>query len=88
MRWKGKIGYIRAPILPWYSTLTGKHAGDVRTFENLTFLKVFGAGHMVVVQSDVTYLANFLFHSQVPFDQPENALDFFDKWLASIPIAN
>ncbi|KAG1047184.1 hypothetical protein G6F43_010356 [Rhizopus delemar] len=70
MRWKGKIGYIRAPVLPWYSTLTGKHAGDVRTFENLTFLKVFGAGHMV------------------PFDQPENALDFFDKWLASIPIAN
>ncbi|RCH80744.1 hypothetical protein CU097_003785, partial [Rhizopus azygosporus] len=70
MKWSGQEGYNAAPTEPWYSDLTGKHAGDVRSFGKLTFLKIFEAGHMV------------------PFDQPENALDFFNKWLNELPLAN
>lgn len=70
MKWKGKEGYNNALTKPWFSDLTGHQAGDVRSFDNLTFLKVFNAGHMV------------------PFDQPENSLDFFNKWLYSLPLAN
>ncbi|KAI9478049.1 MAG: Alpha/Beta hydrolase protein [Benjaminiella poitrasii] len=61
--WSGKEGYNAAPFEKWYSDLTGQHAGDVRSYGNLTFLRIFDAGHMV------------------PYDQPENALDFFNKWL-------
>ncbi|KAG0736544.1 hypothetical protein G6F23_010887 [Rhizopus arrhizus] len=70
MKWKGKEGYNSALTKPWFSDFTGRQAGDVRSFDNLTFLKVFNAGHMV------------------PFDQPENSLDFFNKWLYSLPLAN
>ncbi|GAA5815666.1 hypothetical protein MFLAVUS_009179 [Mucor flavus] len=70
MEWSGKEGYNAAVDEKWYSDLTGKHAGDVRSFNNLTFLRIFDAGHMV------------------PYDQPENALDFFNKWLSDLPLAN
>lgn len=49
MKWNGQEGYNAAPTEPWYSDLTGKHAGDVRSFGNLTFLKIFEAGHMVLM---------------------------------------
>lgn len=49
MEWSGKDGYNAAPTEKWYSDLTGNHAGDVRTFGNLTFLRVFDAGHMVII---------------------------------------
>ncbi|KAI8369176.1 Alpha/Beta hydrolase protein [Choanephora cucurbitarum] len=70
MKWSGQQGYNEAPVEKWYSDLTGQHAGDVRTFGNLTFLRVFDAGHMV------------------PYDQPKNSLDFFNKWLNGLPLAN
>lgn len=47
MEWSGKEGYNAAVDEKWYSDLTGKHAGDVRSFDNLTFLRIFDAGHMV-----------------------------------------
>ncbi|KAF7725282.1 hypothetical protein EC973_000292 [Apophysomyces ossiformis] len=64
MKWSGQEGYRHAIDQPWYSLTTGEQAGEVRTYGNLTFLRVFDAGHMV------------------PYDQPENALDFFARWLA------
>ncbi|KAI8636895.1 Alpha/Beta hydrolase protein [Parasitella parasitica] len=70
MEWSGKQGYNNAPKEKWYSDFTGTQAGDVREFSNLTFLRIFNAGHMV------------------PYDQPENALDFFDKWLNNISLIN
>ncbi|KAG2214852.1 hypothetical protein INT46_000150 [Mucor plumbeus] len=70
MEWSGKQGYNESPTEKWFSDLTGNHAGDVRTFENLTFLRIFDAGHMV------------------PYDQPENALDFFNKWLSDNSLIN
>ncbi|CAO3678228.1 unnamed protein product [Rhizopus stolonifer] len=73
MNWKGKEGYNKASTKPWYSDLSRTMAGNVRSFENLSFLKVFDAGHM---------------YFQVPLDQPENSLDFFNKWLNSRSLAN
>ncbi|KAI9277814.1 Alpha/Beta hydrolase protein [Sporodiniella umbellata] len=70
MKWPGQKGYQQAPTEPWYSDLTGQKAGEVRSFGNLTYLKIYEAGHMV------------------PFDQPENALDFFNKWLDNLSLAN
>ncbi|KAG0168586.1 hypothetical protein DFQ28_004712 [Apophysomyces sp. BC1034] len=64
MKWSGQEGYSQAKDEPWHSLATGEQAGEYRTYGNLTFLRVFDAGHMV------------------PYDQPENALDFFGRWLA------
>ncbi len=47
MEWSGKQGYNDAPQQEWYSDLTGKHAGNVKNYGNLTFLRIFDAGHMV-----------------------------------------
>ncbi|CAO3648403.1 unnamed protein product [Mucor hiemalis] len=47
MEWSGKEGYNNAPEQKWFSDLTGEHAGSVKTYGNLTFLKIFDAGHMV-----------------------------------------
>jgi cathepsin A (carboxypeptidase C) len=49
MEWSGKEGYNAAIDEKWYSDLTGQHAGDVRTSGNLTFLRIFDAGHMVII---------------------------------------
>ncbi|KAI9261698.1 Alpha/Beta hydrolase protein [Sporodiniella umbellata] len=70
MNWKGKNGYNQASTKPWYNSITGKLAGNIKSFENLSFLRVFDAGHMV------------------PLDQPENSLDFFNKWLNRRLLAN
>ncbi|KAI8140338.1 Alpha/Beta hydrolase protein [Fennellomyces sp. T-0311] len=69
MKWPGQQGYRDAKDLPWYNQKTLQPAGEVRSYGNLTFLRVFDAGHMV------------------PYDQPENALDFFTRWLGNEPLA-
>ncbi|KAI9499237.1 Alpha/Beta hydrolase protein [Zychaea mexicana] len=68
MEWPGKQGYGQAADEPWYNEKTFKQAGEVRSHDGLTFLRVFDAGHMV------------------PYDQPENALDFFARWLQNAPL--
>lgn len=91
MKWSGKQGYNDAPVQKWHSDFTGKHAGDVRTFQNLTFLRVFEAGHMVkcyIFFSSIFKLFLRTYYMQVPYDQPENSLDFFNKWLNSSPLAS
>ncbi|KAI8067888.1 Alpha/Beta hydrolase protein [Gongronella butleri] len=45
--WAGKEGFNLANDQPWMNKDTGKHAGDVRKYKNLSFVKVFDAGHMV-----------------------------------------
>ena len=47
MEWPGKKGYGEASVDPWYNKATLKEAGEVRSYNNLTFLRVFDAGHMV-----------------------------------------
>jgi cathepsin A (carboxypeptidase C) len=43
--WSGSKGYQNAPSVPWMSG--GKQAGELKSFENLTFLRIFEAGHFV-----------------------------------------
>ncbi|KAI8071409.1 Alpha/Beta hydrolase protein [Gongronella butleri] len=45
--WAGKEGFNLAKDQPWTNKDTGKQAGDVRKYKNLSFVKVFDAGHMV-----------------------------------------
>ena len=47
MEWSGKNGYGEASVDFWYNKATFKEAGEVRSYNNLTFLRVFDAGHMV-----------------------------------------
>ncbi|KAJ3116114.1 hypothetical protein HDU96_010408 [Phlyctochytrium bullatum] len=47
MEWDGREGFNSSPDLEWRSELTGKVAGEFRTFGNLTWVKVNEAGHMV-----------------------------------------
>lgn len=47
LKWEGKQGFNEAKVTKWITEDTSKHAGDVRTYEGLTFLRVFKAGHMV-----------------------------------------
>jgi len=45
LSWPGQEGYDNAANATW--SVDGTPAGTVKTFEDLTFLKVFNAGHMV-----------------------------------------
>ncbi|KAJ3214382.1 hypothetical protein HDU67_001715 [Dinochytrium kinnereticum] len=47
MEWSGTEGFNNAPDYPLMSAITGKQAGEFRTYGNLTWLKVFESGHMV-----------------------------------------
>jgi cathepsin A (carboxypeptidase C) len=47
MEWSGKEGYNAARKKQWFSDLTGQYAGDTHSYGNLTFLRIFDAGHMV-----------------------------------------
>jgi cathepsin A (carboxypeptidase C) len=47
LEWYGKKEYNAAEVQDWYSQLSGKYAGQLRSYDKLTFLRVFDAGHMV-----------------------------------------
>ncbi|KAJ3332229.1 hypothetical protein HDU76_000874 [Blyttiomyces sp. JEL0837] len=47
LEWTGKDEFNSAPELSWVSKTTGKKAGEFRTYEGLTFLRIYEAGHMV-----------------------------------------
>jgi cathepsin A (carboxypeptidase C) len=42
----GQSGFNAAPVKVW-NTPDGQAAGEVRSYETLTFLRVYNAGHMV-----------------------------------------
>ncbi|KAJ1962780.1 hypothetical protein GGI12_002445 [Dipsacomyces acuminosporus] len=44
LEWSGKDGFNEAGDLDWY--VGSKHAGEVRSFKNFSFIRVFQAGHM------------------------------------------
>ena len=46
MKWDGHQDMLKAEDTKWVSR-EGKHAGDLRTSNGLSFLRVFDAGHMV-----------------------------------------
>lgn len=45
LEWSGRAGFNFAGDKAWM--VNGEHGGDVRTYNGFTFLRVFGAGHMV-----------------------------------------
>lgn len=45
--WPGNQGFNEAKDEPWFSWTTAEEAGQIRSFGNLTFLRVYDAGHMV-----------------------------------------
>jgi cathepsin A (carboxypeptidase C) len=53
--WPGKAAFTAAPVLDW--TVDGAKAGEVRSAKGLTFLRVFGAGHMVPMDQPANALA-------------------------------
>ncbi|KAI8805394.1 Alpha/Beta hydrolase protein [Cladochytrium replicatum] len=50
LKWSGQQGYNDADELSW--VIHGRIAGTVRSYENLTFLRIFEAGHMVPYDQD------------------------------------
>ncbi|KAJ1662976.1 hypothetical protein GGF38_003251 [Coemansia sp. RSA 25] len=45
LEWSGQAEFNQMGDLLW--SVDGEAAGEVRTFENLTFIRVFGSGHFV-----------------------------------------
>ena len=41
LEWAGAQGWAAAEVKPWFTK--GKQSGNVTSFENLSFVKVFGA---------------------------------------------
>lgn len=46
LEWEGMYGFQASQMQNW-TTLSGVNAGEVKSFGNFTFLRVFDAGHMV-----------------------------------------
>ncbi|KAF0553912.1 peptidase S10, serine carboxypeptidase [Gigaspora margarita] len=46
LKWRGTNSFNNANVTRWITKDTAKHAGGVRTFEVLTFLRIFKTGHM------------------------------------------
>ncbi|KAI3406595.2 hypothetical protein KGF56_000727 [Candida oxycetoniae] len=54
LQWSGSKKFSNAPVRKW--EVNGKHAGDVKNYENFTFLRVFDGGHMVPYDQPVNSL--------------------------------
>lgn len=57
LEWKGHAKFNKAKDLPWH--LDGKHVGDYRVAGTLSFVRVFGAGHMVPYDQPAASLAMY-----------------------------
>jgi len=65
MSWPGQQGFQNAANTTW--TVNGVHAGEYRTYQNLAFLTVSQAGHMVPhdqPQNALLLLNNFIFNKK------------------------
>jgi cathepsin A (carboxypeptidase C) len=59
LEWSGKSGFDEAQMLTWKSKTTKDPVGEIRAYENLAFVKVYEAGHMVPLDQ-VIKLKTFL----------------------------
>ncbi|KAG6811216.1 hypothetical protein H0H92_008511 [Tricholoma furcatifolium] len=62
--------------VPWVTTKSGKLAGEVRS-----------AGGAGFTAGNVTFVTVYEAGHMVPYDQPEPALDLFEKWIKNTPLA-
>ncbi|KAJ7708631.1 serine carboxypeptidase [Mycena metata] len=67
-----KVAFNEAEYLPW--TVSNRQAGVVRSAGE-------GAGN-------VTYITVFEAGHMVPHDQPEAALDMFERWINNVPLSD
>lgn len=45
--WKSADKFAKQPVRDWTASITGEKAGEVKSFEHFTYLRVFDGGHMV-----------------------------------------
>jgi len=55
MEWPGKAAFNKAPLTPWQ--VAGKPAGELWSASNMSFLRVYAAGHMVPLDQPANSLA-------------------------------
>lgn len=70
--WYGADKFIDAPDIPIKSSKTGKKLGQQRSHENFSFLRVFGAGHMVPYdqpEHSLEFLTSWLKNAQQQSDE-------------------
>ncbi|KAA1466036.1 peptidase S10 serine carboxypeptidase [Dentipellis sp. KUC8613] len=73
LEWHGKEGYNAADWTDWF--VNGTKAGETKTWGNLAFATVRGAGHMM-------NCADRFFDVYVPHDKPAESFSMVSKWLA------
>uniref|UniRef100_A0A0W0G1Q7 Putative serine carboxypeptidase n=1 Tax=Moniliophthora roreri TaxID=221103 RepID=A0A0W0G1Q7_MONRR len=82
--------FIKAKLLPWYDSATGRQAGEVRsadTVGNLTYVRIYDAGqaiHLLFLLCEISLRWN---RHMGPYDQPEALLDLITRWIREIPFA-
>lgn len=57
MWWSGQEGYVSKPLIDW--SVDGNVAGKVRSYGDLTFATIYGAGHLVSI-ADLNSLLRYL----------------------------
>lgn len=62
LEWPGQVAFNKAEIKD-LELEDGNKFGKVKASGNLTFMQIYGAGHMV------------------PYNRPEESLDFFNRWI-------
>ncbi|RHY28017.1 hypothetical protein DYB32_006329 [Aphanomyces invadans] len=68
LEWPGKAAYNEARVKPFM--VKGKKAGEVRSSHDLTFVRVYNAGHMVPMdQPEVSLALINRFFNHVPLDR-------------------
>lgn len=58
LEWKHKNGFNAANDTVWISKITGKPLGELKSYKNFAFLRVFEAGHMVPYDQVIFYCLN------------------------------
>lgn len=82
MEWSGQQEFAGQSLKEW--TVEDGVAGLTRSAGPLTFVTIYGAGHMVcvhLVYMSIKHSPHLLFQS--PYDKPKELLEMLTRWLAS-----
>lgn len=80
LQWSGAANYKAANMHPW--TVNGQGAGEAKSANGLTFLRVFDAGHMGMYNTGLIFSERYFINRfEVPHDQPANALNMLNRWI-------
>ena len=79
LEWSGQHAFGSKPLREW--TVSGHAAGRTRNEGFLTFATIYGAGHLVRIQSCQLFRRRPHRLWKAPYDKPEEALELVAKWL-------